>query len=54
MSFILKAIRRNSLNDSQPAPHIGVLAIQGDYEAHARALEETGAIPSLVKTPEAL
>jgi 5'-phosphate synthase pdxT subunit len=35
-------------------PHIGVLAIQGDYERHAAALEESGAQPSLIKTPEAL
>ncbi len=35
-------------------PHIGVLAIQGDYAAHAAALAEAGAIPSLVKTPEEL
>ena len=35
-------------------PHIGVLAIQGDYERHAAALEESGARPSLIKTPEAL
>jgi 5'-phosphate synthase pdxT subunit len=35
-------------------PHIGVLAIQGDYGAHARALAEAGAIPSLVKNPEDL
>lgn len=33
---------------------IGVLAIQGDYERHAAALDESGAQPSLVKTPEAL
>jgi pyridoxal 5'-phosphate synthase pdxT subunit len=33
---------------------IGVLAIQGDYEAHATALRETGAHPSLVKTAQAL
>jgi 5'-phosphate synthase pdxT subunit len=38
---------RNSVN-------IGVLAIQGDYERHAAALEESGAQPSLIKTPEAL
>jgi 5'-phosphate synthase pdxT subunit len=37
-----------------PLPRIGVLAIQGDYEAHAAALEESGAIASLVKTPEGL
>jgi len=35
-------------------PRIGVLAIQGDYAAHAAALQETGATPSLVKTPEDL
>jgi len=40
--------------DDRNLPHIGVLAIQGDYEAHARALEESGAVPSLVKTPEGL
>jgi 5'-phosphate synthase pdxT subunit len=35
-------------------PKIGVLAIQGDYEAHAAALKETGAQPSMVKTAQAL
>jgi 5'-phosphate synthase pdxT subunit len=35
-------------------PRIGVLAIQGDYAAHAEALTEVGAIPSLVKNPEDL
>ena len=35
-------------------PRIGVLAIQGDYEAHSAALEESGGLPSLIKTPEAL
>jgi len=42
------------LNQSKTAPRIGVLAIQGDYEAHAAALEQTGAHASLVKIPEAL
>jgi pyridoxal 5'-phosphate synthase pdxT subunit len=43
------------LNISTPtAPQIGVLALQGDYERHAAALEESGAHPSLIKTPEAL
>jgi pyridoxal 5'-phosphate synthase pdxT subunit len=32
-------------------PNIGVLALQGDYAAHAEALFESGASPSLVKTP---
>ena len=31
-----------------------VLAIQGDFELHARALEAVGARPTLVRTPEAL
>jgi 5'-phosphate synthase pdxT subunit len=35
-------------------PRIGVLALQGDYERHAAALEEAGATPSLVKTADAL
>lgn len=39
---------------TKTAPRIGVLAIQGDYEAHGMALEEVGAQPSLVKTPEQL
>ena len=39
---------------SRNSPNIGVLAIQGDYERHAVALEESGARPSLIKTPEAL
>ncbi len=36
------------------APSIGVLAIQGDYAAHADALTDVGALPSLVKTAEDL
>ena len=35
-------------------PSIGVLAIQGDYAAHASALADAGAVPSLVKNPEDL
>jgi 5'-phosphate synthase pdxT subunit len=33
---------------------IGVLAIQGDYDAHADALRESGAEPILVRKPEEL
>ena len=33
---------------------IGVLAIQGDYEAHAQALREAGAEPVLIRKPEQL
>ncbi len=35
-------------------PRIGVLAIQGDYAAHATALEEAGATPSEIRKPEEL
>jgi len=35
-------------------PRIGILALQGDYDAHAAALTEAGAMPSLVKTAEDL
>lgn len=33
---------------------IGVLALQGDFEAHARALASAGADPVLVRTPQQL
>jgi pyridoxal 5'-phosphate synthase pdxT subunit len=36
------------------SPRLGVLALQGDYERHAAALEESGARPVFVKTPEEL
>lgn len=35
-------------------PRIGVLAIQGDYAAHAEALAESGAGPSEIRKPEQL
>lgn len=35
-------------------PRIGVLAIQGDFDAHAAALREAGAEPVLVRKPEEL
>lgn len=35
-------------------PRIGILAIQGDYAAHAAALEEAGATPSEIRKPEEL
>ena len=35
-------------------PRIGVLAIQGDYDAHASALQDVGAEPVLVRKPEQL
>ena len=51
----LGQIRRATLTTKkQTAPRIGVLAIQGDYDAHAQALRESGAIPVLVRKPEEL
>lgn len=35
-------------------PRVGVLAIQGDYAAHARALSESGAEPREVRKPDQL
>jgi 5'-phosphate synthase pdxT subunit len=42
--------------EAHPAtvPKVGVLAIQGDYDAHAQALREAGAEPVLVRKPEQL
>ncbi|MGC1362290.1 MAG: pyridoxal 5'-phosphate synthase glutaminase subunit PdxT [Silvibacterium sp.] len=37
-----------------PKPRIGVLAIQGDFDAHASALREAGAEPVLVRKREHL
>jgi 5'-phosphate synthase pdxT subunit len=42
------------LNAEVRQPRIGVLAIQGDYTAHAEALVETGAVPVEVRKREEL
>jgi pyridoxal 5'-phosphate synthase pdxT subunit len=42
------------LTEAHFSPRIGVLAIQGDYAAHAEALAEVGAIPAEVRKPEEL
>lgn len=42
------------MNEHGTKPRIGVLAIQGDYAAHASALEEAGAIPCEIRKPEEL
>lgn len=42
------------MSEKQDRPRIGVLAIQGDYAAHADALEEAGAEPVEVRKPEQL
>ena len=38
----------------QPTPIIGVLALQGAYEAHAQALTAVGAEPKLIRRPDQL
>jgi len=43
-----------SLTLTPAHPRIGVLAIQGDYAAHAEALAEAGAEPVEVRKPEQL
>lgn len=45
---------RAQANSHSHAVRIGVLAIQGDYAAHAAALKEAGAEPVLVRKPEQL
>jgi 5'-phosphate synthase pdxT subunit len=42
------------LTEKGTLPRIGVLAIQGDYAAHAEALAESGAKPSEVRKPSQL
>ncbi len=41
-------------SEKEKAPRIGVLAIQGDFDAHAVALREAGAEAVLVRKPEQL
>jgi 5'-phosphate synthase pdxT subunit len=41
-------------SEKERTPRIGVLAIQGDFDAHARALREAGAEAVLVRRPEEL
>jgi pyridoxal 5'-phosphate synthase pdxT subunit len=42
------------LNEHRSRPRVGVLAIQGDYAAHAEALTESGAMPVEVRKAEEL
>jgi 5'-phosphate synthase pdxT subunit len=42
------------LTSARILPRVGVLAIQGDYNAHARALTDVGAGPCEVRKPEQL
>jgi 5'-phosphate synthase pdxT subunit len=41
-------------SDATAKPRIGVLAIQGDYDAHAAALSDVGAEPVLIRKPDQL
>jgi 5'-phosphate synthase pdxT subunit len=51
--FLRQAASLLSMNDPSPF-RIGVLAIQGGYDAHARMLYELGAEPVLIRKPEEL
>lgn len=42
------------MNEGQTRPRIGVLAIQGDYAAHAEALIDVGADPVEIRNPNEL
>ncbi len=42
------------MTEARSRPRIGVLAIQGDYAAHAKALQEVGALPVEVRDPAEL
>jgi 5'-phosphate synthase pdxT subunit len=50
----LQLEEKANLNEGQSRPRIGVLAIQGDYGAHAAALTDAGADPAEVRNPEEL
>lgn len=50
----VRDFRKSFTRISEKTMHIGVLAIQGDYEAHKRRLEQLGAEVMLVRKPEQL
>jgi pyridoxal 5'-phosphate synthase pdxT subunit len=50
----MKKKLRSLISQMLSAPKIGVLALQGDFDAHRRRLEELGAEVVLVKKPEQL
>jgi pyridoxal 5'-phosphate synthase pdxT subunit len=60
MQFLAAVWKTGTLTESSPKsvvsakPRIGVLAIQGDFDAHAIALREVGAEAILVRKPEQL
>lgn len=42
------------LNDSKNRVRVGIIALQGDYEAHQKAVEAAGGEAVLIRTPEAI
>lgn len=58
MPSLIHQSRRDFANEKRPATNdsmtIGVLAIQGDFDAHRKRLEELGANVVLVRKPEEL
>ncbi len=58
VEFDVLACRKNphntGMNPLENKPRIGVLAIQGDYAAHAAALNESGAVASEIRNAEEL
>jgi 5'-phosphate synthase pdxT subunit len=53
MATATNAVAQQSAEETKPLT-IGVLALQGDYEAHARAFAQAGARTVLVRKPEEL
>ena len=53
-ALFLCGCKEPELISVEKKPRIGVLAIQGDYAAHAKALEESGAIASEVRNADEL
>jgi pyridoxal 5'-phosphate synthase pdxT subunit len=51
---MMPALDQPGHHEPSTAPRVGVLAIQGDYEAHAAALRDVGAEPVLIRKPEEL
>jgi pyridoxal 5'-phosphate synthase pdxT subunit len=47
-------VQKNKLSVNKSKPRIGVLALQGDFDAHRRRLQDLGAEVVLVKKPETL
>jgi 5'-phosphate synthase pdxT subunit len=54
LAFTLSVVSQGEDLSQPERPRIGVLAIQGDYAAHADALSEAGAEPVEVRNPQEL